>query len=160
MYATRRIPDELRNNDELWGECISGGALYWNDFTRLAKECGFADPRLLKSRELTINNPRLQEKLGGMCEFYSATYRLFKLSDLEPDCEDYGQAVIYRGTIDSCPTAFELDSHHLIEAGKVFPYVVLGECFMTHASKNTLSSLGTSLDITESLMAAESQCHL
>lgn len=120
VYATRRIPDDLRNDDELWGECISG-ALYWNDFLRLAKECGFADPRLVKSRELTINNPRLQEKLGGVCEFYSATYRLFKLSDLEPDCEDYGQAVVYKGTIHSCPAAFELDGHHKIETGKVFP---------------------------------------
>jgi hypothetical protein len=32
-------------------------------------------------------------------QFYSATYRLFKIAELEPDCEDYGQAVMYLGTM-------------------------------------------------------------
>jgi hypothetical protein len=32
-------------------------------------------------------------------QFYSATYRLFKIPELEPDCENYGQAVVYLGTM-------------------------------------------------------------
>jgi hypothetical protein len=40
---------------------------------------------------------------------------------LETACEDYGQAVIYRGGVSEQPHAFELDGHHLIEKGKVFP---------------------------------------
>lgn len=120
VYSTRRVPLDLRNDEELWGECLSG-ALYWNDFDRLAKECGFLDPRLAKSRLLTINNRGVEEKLGGQTQFYSATYRLFKLPALEPDCEDYGQAVIYKGTIPNHPMAFDLDGHHCIEKGKVFP---------------------------------------
>ncbi len=31
------------------------------------------------------------EKVIGHIEFYSATYRLWKIDELEPDCEDYGQ---------------------------------------------------------------------
>lgn len=120
VYSTRRVPLDLRYDKELWGECLSG-ALYWNDFDRLARECGFLDPRLVKSRLLTIGNSRLEEKLGGKTQFYSATYRLFKLPALEPDCEDYGQAVVYRGTIPGRPAAFDLDGHHTIEKGKVFP---------------------------------------
>ncbi len=46
--------------------------------------------------------------------------RLFKLSDLEKDCEDYGQAVIYNGNISSLPLSFTLDIEHTIEKGKVF----------------------------------------
>ena len=53
--------------------------------------------------------------------FYSATYRLFKLDGLESACEDYGQAVIYRGTIPDHAHRFVLDRHHDIEAGRIFP---------------------------------------
>merc|ERR1712176_1134065 len=51
---------------------------YWNDFHNLAKKCGFADPRLMKDNRLTINNRKLEAKLGTI-KVYSATYRLWKL---------------------------------------------------------------------------------
>ena len=38
----------------------------------------------------------------GPLKFTSATYRLWKLNALERDCENYGQAVIYKGTIENC----------------------------------------------------------
>ncbi|MFT6453020.1 MAG: hypothetical protein ACJA06_002529 [Halocynthiibacter sp.] len=53
--------------------------------------------------------------------FSSATYRLFKREALEPECEDYGRALIYRGALEHAPHAFTLVKHHMIEAGKVFP---------------------------------------
>ena len=95
------------------------GALYWNDFLRLAKQIGFSDPRLVKSAPITINNEDLQNKVGDI-EFYSATYRLFKLpGKLEPDCEDYGQAVRYKGTICHNEHFFILDEHHKFVTRKV-----------------------------------------
>jgi arsenite methyltransferase len=45
---------------------------------------------------------------------------MFKLPGLEPKCEDYGQAVIYRGGIAGAERLFVLDKHHPIEAGRVF----------------------------------------
>ena len=119
VYSDRRVPEELINDPILYGECLSG-ALYWNDFQNLAKKCGFLDPRLVEDRPLAINNERIKEKLGNI-QFFSATYRLFKIDELEPFCEDYGQAVIYKGDIENLPEAFELDKHHFIETGKVFP---------------------------------------
>ena len=119
VYADRRVPTALVNDPVLYGECLSG-ALYWNDFINLGKRSGFADPRLVESRRLTIENPAIEKKLGNI-RFYSATYRLFNIDGLEPACEDYGQAVIYRGTLENCPHAFKLDDHHIIQAGKVFP---------------------------------------
>lgn len=119
VYADRRVPAELLEDPVLHGECLSG-ALYWNDFQNLAKASGFLDPRLVEDRPLSIENPALQAKLGDI-RFYSATYRLFRLAELEPACEDYGQAVIYRGTIPNQPHHLLLDKHHFIEAGKVFP---------------------------------------
>merc|ERR1712216_846963 len=76
----------------------------------------------------------LEAKVGRL-EFFSATYRLFKLPQhLEPDCEDYGQAVVYKGTIDRHPNAWSLDDHHTMETGKVFP--VCGNTYhMLHDSR-------------------------
>jgi ubiquinone/menaquinone biosynthesis C-methylase UbiE len=118
VYADRRIPDVLRADPVLYGECLSG-ALYWNDFEYMSRAAGFADPRLVTHRPLTIENKALEEKVAPI-QFTSATYRLFKL-DLEPECEDYGQAVIYKGTVPHAPHVFVLDGGHAIETGKVFP---------------------------------------
>ena len=119
VYADRRVPDAVRDDPLLYGECL-GGALYWNDFVNLAKRHGFDDPRLLEDRPLTVTNPALAARTGGV-GFYSATYRLFKLSGLEPACEDYGQAVVYRGSIPGHLHHFTLDKHHRIDTGRVFP---------------------------------------
>jgi len=109
----------VRADPVLYGECL-GGALYWNDFLPMAKRAGFLDPRLVTSKPLDIKNEAMKRKIG-QAKFFSATYRLFKLDGLEPACEDYGQAVIYKGSLPDQPDAFELDGHHLIETGKVFP---------------------------------------
>lgn len=119
VYSDKRVPADLAADPVLYGECL-GGALYWNDFQNLAKRCGFADPRLVEDRPISISNPVIEEKIGHI-RFFSATYRLFKINGLEPACEDYGQAVIYKGTIPHQPVAFRLDKHHLIQRGKVFP---------------------------------------
>ncbi len=61
-------------------------------------------------------------KIGNI-QFFSATYRLFKNTaiEIEDACEDYGQAVIYKGSIERLPHSFDLDKHHSIETGRVFP---------------------------------------
>lgn len=119
VYADRRVPAHLLHDPVLHGECLSG-ALYWGDFERLAKAAGFADPRLVTDRPLAINDAEVAAKLEGI-RFVSATYRLFKLAGLEPQCEDYGQAVIYKGTVPGSPVTFHLDAHHAMEKGRIFP---------------------------------------
>ncbi len=119
VYCDRRLSAEIKADPLLYGECL-GGALYWNDFLPMAKEAGFGDPRLVTSRPIAVENEAMRGKLGK-AQFFSATYRLFKLDGLEPACEDYGQAVIYKGGVAEQPHGFELDGHHLIETGKVFP---------------------------------------
>ena len=119
VYVDRRVPTAVRNDPVLYGECL-GGALYWNDFLRLSHQHGFADPRLTTDRPLEITDPVLAARAGNL-HFYSATYRLFKIAELETACEDYGQAVIYKGTIPEHPDKYALDKHHDMEAGRVFP---------------------------------------
>jgi hypothetical protein len=125
VYTDRRVPVALRHDPVLYGECLSG-ALYWNDFLRLARRAGFADPRLVSDRPLEVTDPELAERTGAI-RFFSATYRLFHIPELEDACEDHGQAVIYRGTIAEHPHALPFDKHHWIEAGRVFP--VCGNTF-------------------------------
>lgn len=117
IYSDRRVPAVLRANPILHGECLAG-ALYWGDFLNLAKSAG--DPRLVSDRSLGINDLEIAELVGPV-EFYSATYRLFKLDGLESACEDYGQAVRYRGTVPEAVHNFVLDKHHDIDAGRLFP---------------------------------------
>ena len=119
VYADRRVPAALLADPILHGECLAG-ALYWGDFVPIAKAAGFADPRLVTDRPLAINDADIAAKLDGIA-FHSATYRLFKLDGLEAQCEDYGQAVRYRGTVPGSELVFHLDHHHAIEAGRLFP---------------------------------------
>ena len=88
VYADRRVPEAMARDEVLYGECLSG-ALYWNDFLKFAKLASFTDPRLVTHRPITIENPVLEAAVAPL-QFTSATYRLWKLADLESDCEDYG----------------------------------------------------------------------
>jgi SAM-dependent methyltransferase len=119
VYADRRLPEPVRSHPVLYGECL-GGALYWNDFLRLARAAGFPDPRLVSDRPLELRDAELAA-LVGPTRFFSATYRLFSIPGLEDACEDHGQAVIYRGTIPQLPEHLAFDKHHHIETGRVFP---------------------------------------
>ena len=126
VYCDRRIPESLRADQVLWGECLSG-ALYWNDFLNHAKTAGFVDPRAVEDKPITIENKELENKVGDI-KFYSVTYRLFKIDKLESDCEDYGQAVKYKGTISESPSGFNLDDHHYFPKGKMMS--VCGNTYM------------------------------
>lgn len=117
VYADRRLDDALRSDPVLYGECL-GGALYWPDFLRLAREAGFPDVRLVSDRPLEISDAALAARLGD-ARFHAATVRLFQLDALEETCEDHGQAVIYQGTLAGDPHHFDLDDHHRFETGRV-----------------------------------------
>ena len=119
IYADRRIPETLRTDPVLYGECLAG-ALYWQDFLKLARAAGFADPRLVDDRPVAVTDARLAEKVGNI-RFFSATYRLFKLPDLEDSAEDYGQAVRYLGTVPHHAEALHLDKACVFPQGKVVP---------------------------------------
>ena len=116
VYSDRRVPEPLTMDPELYTECLSG-ALYCNDFLELAKIAGFTDPRLVTDRPLAIEAPTLRQKVGDI-RFFSATYRLFKLDQLEAAGEDYGQTVCYLGHIPHHPDRLVLDKHHIFEAGE------------------------------------------
>ena len=93
----------------------------------MAKRIGFNDPRVVKSSPITIEDKEA-EKLVGNIEFESITYRLFKIDELEDACEEFGQAVIYKGTIPGYPNKFTLDEGHTFETGR--SALVCGNTFL------------------------------
>ena len=124
VFSDRRIPDALRNDPVLLGECLSG-ALYTEDFRRLLEGLGCADVRTVSQAPIPLLDPQIEAKIG-MVGFRSMTMRAFKMS-LEDRCEEYGQVVTYRGGIDGLPHAFVLDDHHRFETGR--PMLVCGNTF-------------------------------
>eukprot|EP00240_Pyramimonas_obovata_P003755 CAMPEP_0118941488 /NCGR_PEP_ID=MMETSP1169-20130426/33978_1 /TAXON_ID=36882 /ORGANISM="Pyramimonas obovata, Strain CCMP722" /LENGTH=369 /DNA_ID=CAMNT_0006886247 /DNA_START=46 /DNA_END=1156 /DNA_ORIENTATION=+ len=123
VYCDRRLPAEVQAHEVLFGECIAG-ALYNEDFKRLARKAGFTDPRFLTISSIEVTDPELKEVVGE-ANFYSITYRLFKLPGLlETLCEDYGQYAVYKGTIPGHKHVYHLDDHHRFEKGK--PVLVCG----------------------------------
>jgi len=122
VFSDRRIPEHLRNDPVLYGECLSG-AIYLEDLRRLFLETGCKDYRVFTSRQIDISAREIKAKLG-LTKFYSITVRAFKLNTLEDKCEDYGQTATYLGTIENAPNHYILDDHHLFEKNK--PELVCG----------------------------------
>ncbi|TRY92328.1 hypothetical protein DNTS_029285 [Danionella cerebrum] len=114
VYCDARIPETLKANKVLWGECISG-ALWWEDLIRLAEEVGFCKPRLVTASIITVENVELENLLGDY-KFVSATYRLFKLPR---GMERKSCQVIYNGDITGCEESFEFDAQYTFKVDTV-----------------------------------------
>lgn len=118
VFSSRRIPRGLMQDPVLHGECLAG-AWYLEDLRRLIATSGCADMRITSRRPIDIQSPDVREKIG-FANFASCTVRAFKLP-LEDRCEDYGQIMMYRGTIPDHPHAFQLDEDHKFTRGKKTP---------------------------------------
>ncbi len=122
VFAGRRVPERLKNDPVLHGECLAG-ALYTEDFRRLLRKVGCLEARVVSRQPIALQEGEIEQKIG-MVDFYSVTVRAFKLDSLEDICEDYGQSAVYLGTIPEHPHAFDLDDHHRFLKGK--PMLVCG----------------------------------
>lgn len=122
VFASRRVPEALRSDPVLLGECL-GGAMYIEDFRRLLARLGCPDYRVVQRSRVVLKDAEVIER-AGMIDFHSMTVRAFKLTALEDRCEDFGQMAVYRGSIPRFPHAFDLDDHHRFFTGK--PMLVCG----------------------------------
>lgn len=129
VYADRRIPQSLKFEPVLLGECL-GGAFYWEDFRRIMHDLGCPDIRVVNENPIILDDADVIAKIG-MVKFRSVTIRAFKMM-LEDRCEDYGQIATYNGTIPEHPHAFDLDDHHHFETGR--PLRVCGNSYDMIAS--------------------------
>lgn len=116
VFCDRRLRPEVAADPVLHAECL-GGAMVDFDFVQLAKATGFLDPRELSRAPITVQNAEI-EALVGAARFSSVTLRLFKLAELEPRCEDFGQVAVYRRPMPDVGAVFTLDDHHVFELGR------------------------------------------
>lgn len=116
VFADRRIPEEIRNDPVMHGECL-GGAMYVEDFRRMMRKAGFEDFRYTSVSKISVGDESIKAKLGDV-EFTSRTVRAFKLDDLEDACEDYGQSAVYDGSIPGFPESFDIDNNHRFVKGE------------------------------------------
>ncbi|PIR39474.1 MAG: methyltransferase type 11 [Alphaproteobacteria bacterium CG11_big_fil_rev_8_21_14_0_20_39_49] len=124
VFADRRIPQELKEDKVMLGECL-GGALYKEDFRRIMQSVNCHDFRVVSKSPIKIDDAEIIEKAGNI-NFSSITIRAFKC-DFEDICENYGQVAFYKGTIKDMPHSFVLDDHHEFKTG--LPYPICGNTF-------------------------------
>uniref|UniRef100_A0A3P8T680 Arsenite methyltransferase n=1 Tax=Amphiprion percula TaxID=161767 RepID=A0A3P8T680_AMPPE len=107
MYASKVIPDHMKQDPVLWGEGMSG-SLFWRDLISLAHSVGFSTPLLVSASRIVVHNNELKEKAGDI-SYISATYRLFKL----PKTPVLSSATVtYKGTMADSPDELYFDSLH------------------------------------------------
>lgn len=116
VYSDRRMPDALRHDPVLVGECL-GGALYLEDFRAKMNAAGFSNFLFDVVDEMHVSDLALQTKVGFM-SFTSRTVRAIKCDGLEPTEEDYGQYAVYNGGMPEMPRYFDFDQDMRFIKGK------------------------------------------
>ncbi|XP_023259782.1 arsenite methyltransferase-like isoform X2 [Seriola lalandi dorsalis] len=107
MYASKVVPDHMKQDTVLWGEGM-GGSLFWQDLISLAHSVGFSTPHLVSASRIAVHNSELKAKAGDI-SYASGTYRLFKLPKRPVMSE---ATVTYKGTLADFPDQLDFDSSH------------------------------------------------
>ncbi|PLX43629.1 MAG: methyltransferase type 11 [Deltaproteobacteria bacterium] len=115
LFSDRRLPEHLKE-DPLMKERGLGKTLYLGDFMRMAERAGIKDPRIVDACPAEFDDPALTKTLGEV-RFYAVTLRLFKIAELEEGEEDYGQSVLYNGTLEGFTECFKLDWRNIFYKG-------------------------------------------
>ena len=114
VFTDRRIPKELASRLDARALRL-GGAMYINDFRRLAQANGFADPRY----PLTFKTPLSEEEQAMFPDiaFATITARLMNSDWTEDVCESFGEKVTYKGNLEDYPNEFLFDYNIKFPAG-------------------------------------------
>ena len=118
IVADEPVPDNLKNDPELWSGCVSG-ALEQNELLRAFEQAGFYGIEILKRDSAPWRT------VEGV-EFRSITVRAFK--GKQGACLDCNQAVIYRGPW----RKVEDDDGHTLTRGQ--PMAVCEKTFRIYSS--------------------------
>lgn len=106
VFCDRRIPEELAQDAKLRSLRLAG-ALYIQDFRRLACANGFLDPRYLITNKTPLTAE--EQALFPDVAFATITARLVKTDLVEDICESYGETVTYLGGLPDYPDYFLFD---------------------------------------------------
>ena len=118
VFCDRRLPDEVRNDPVLRGECL-GGAMYLEDFRRMMARHGWASFATCAIDEIHVGDLALETKVG-FAGFTSRTIRAIKATGLEDLEENYGQTVRYEGGMPELPRYFDLTNDIRLIKGREY----------------------------------------
>ena len=116
VYASRRLPEELRDDPILHSECL-GGATYAEDFRQLMRRCGWPHVVWTVDDPMNVGDLAIETRVG-FTSFRSRTIRAIKCDGLEETEEDYGQHATYLGGMPEMPRYFDFDAQLRFVKGK------------------------------------------
>ena len=116
VYASRRLPEELRDDPILHSECL-GGATYAEDFRQLMRRAGWPHVVWTVDDPMNVGDLAIETRVG-FTSFRSRTIRAIKCDGLEETEEDYGQHATYLGGMPEMPRYFDFDSDLRFVKGK------------------------------------------
>ncbi len=122
VYASRRLPQELRDDPVLHSECL-GGATYLEDFRALMEGVGWPHFVWTVDDPLYVGDLAIETRVG-FTSFRSRTIRAIKCDGLERTEEDYGQRATYLGGMPEMPRYFDFSVDQRFIKGK--PVAVSG----------------------------------
>ena len=98
VYSNVPVPESLRTDPTLWGECISG-ALPFDAFLSMVQEVGFGPAYEVGGYEIVIQNEAIaaliKERAPDL-KFFSKTMRLIKLPKNAKKEEKVDQKVVLK----------------------------------------------------------------
>lgn len=141
VYASRRLPQELRDDPILHSECL-GGATYAEDFRQLMQKAGWNHFVWTVDDPMYVGDLAIETRVG-FTSFRSRTIRAIKCDNLEVTEEDYGQHATYNGGMSEMPRYFDFDTELRFIKGK--PLAISGNT----ACMLKASRYGKYFDITE-----------
>lgn len=122
VYASRRLPQELRDDPVLHSECL-GGATYAEDFRQLMQRSGWDHFVWTVDDPMHVGDLAIETRVG-FTSFRSRTIRAIKCDGLEITEEDYGQNATYLGGMPEMARYFDFSSDIRFIKGK--PLAVSG----------------------------------
>lgn len=115
VFTDRRIPQEA--SDKMENVALRlGGALFVEDFRRMAQSGGFHDPRYVVTRKTPLTDEEAARFPG--VAFATVTCRLISSELTSDHCEDYGEEIVYDGSLPDYPEFFLFDKDIRFPAGK------------------------------------------
>lgn len=115
VFTDRRIPQATSDKVENIAMRL-GGAMFIEDFRRMAQAAGFHDPRYLMTWKTPVSDE--EQAVFPDIAFATITSRLINSELTSDHCEDYGEEITYNGELPDYPEFFLFDKDIKFPAGK------------------------------------------
>ncbi len=115
VFTDRRIPKSISDDINAIATRL-GGAMFIEDFRRIAQSNGFYDPRYVMTWKTPLNGE--EQSLFPNIAFATITSRLINSELTSDHCEDYGEEIIYDGSLPDYPNFFLFDKDIKFPAGQ------------------------------------------